>query len=83
MARTSWIYEAKGLLPKAERSAAGYRLDSPDDVELLTFIRRARALGLQKSPPSGRSLSRLSAQSSVHRRADVVAERMGCTACHC
>ncbi|MEU0679925.1 heavy metal-responsive transcriptional regulator [Streptomyces albogriseolus] len=41
------IYEAKGLLPAAERSQAGYRLYTPDDVELLTFIRRARALGLR------------------------------------
>lgn len=40
------LYEAKGLLPEAGRSAAGYRLYSPDDVELLTFIRRARTLGL-------------------------------------
>lgn len=40
------LYEAKGLLPAAERSAAGYRLYTPSDVELLTFIRRARALGL-------------------------------------
>ncbi|MGW3935202.1 MerR family DNA-binding protein [Streptomyces sp. NBC_00024] len=39
------IYEAKGLLPKAERSAASYRLYGWDDVDLLTFIRRARALG--------------------------------------
>ena len=40
------LYEAKGLLPAATRSAAGYRLYTPGDVELLTFIGRARALGL-------------------------------------
>ncbi|MFE1844608.1 heavy metal-responsive transcriptional regulator [Streptomyces sp. NPDC059515] len=41
------VYEAKGLLPKAERSTAGYRLYTQDDVELLTFIRQARTLGLR------------------------------------
>ncbi|UGY92414.1 heavy metal-responsive transcriptional regulator [Streptomyces gobiensis] len=40
------VYEAKGLLPEAERSTAGYRLYDQADVELLTFIRRARTLGL-------------------------------------
>lgn len=40
------VYEAKGLLPRAERSTAGYRLYTPEDVDLLTFIRRARTLGL-------------------------------------
>lgn len=40
------VYEAKGLLPEAERSASGYRLYAPNDVELLTFIRQARTLGL-------------------------------------
>lgn len=40
------VYEAKGLLPAAERTASGYRLYGEHDVELLTFIRRARALGL-------------------------------------
>jgi MerR family copper efflux transcriptional regulator len=40
------VYEAKGLLPATERTTAGYRLYNQDDVELLTFIRRARTLGL-------------------------------------
>lgn len=41
------VYEAKGLLSAAERTAAGYRLYDQHDVELLTFIRRARTLGLR------------------------------------
>ncbi|KOV63019.1 MerR family transcriptional regulator [Streptomyces sp. AS58] len=40
------VYEARGLLPEAERSMAGYRLYTLADVKLLTFIRQARALGL-------------------------------------
>lgn len=41
------VYEAKGLLPRAERTSAGYRLYDQHDIELLTFIRRARTLGLR------------------------------------
>ncbi|MEU5592600.1 MerR family DNA-binding protein [Streptomyces sp. NPDC020298] len=40
-----WGYEARGLLPAAERTEAGYRPHDQHDIELLTFIRRARALG--------------------------------------
>lgn len=40
------VYEAKGLLRPADRTPAGYRLYDQRDVELLTFIRRARTLGL-------------------------------------
>lgn len=40
------VYEARGLLPSAERSAAGYRLYGQEVIELLTFIRQARSLGL-------------------------------------
>ena len=40
------LYEHKGLLPPARRSNAGYRLYSADDLAVLGFIRRARALDL-------------------------------------
>jgi DNA-binding transcriptional MerR regulator len=40
------LYEDRGLLPPAPRTAAGYRLYGQDDVDTLTFIRRARALDL-------------------------------------
>lgn len=38
-------YEREGLLPAAGRSAGGYRLYGPADVERLRFIRQAKALG--------------------------------------
>jgi MerR family transcriptional regulator, copper efflux regulator len=38
-------YEAIGLLPKAARTAANYRVYGPNAVYTLRFIRRARALG--------------------------------------
>ncbi|GAA3137171.1 DNA-binding transcriptional MerR regulator [Kribbella aluminosa] len=41
------LYQAKGLLPPAERSAAGYRLYTNDDVATLRFIHQARTLGLR------------------------------------
>lgn len=40
------LYEAKGLLPPAERTDAGYRLYTDDEVATLRFIRQARTLGL-------------------------------------
>lgn len=41
------LWESKGLLPPAQRTDAGYRIFTGDDVGVLRFIRQAKALGLQ------------------------------------
>ena len=44
--QTLHYYERLGLLPKPERSAANYRLYSPEAVRRVQFIKKAQALGL-------------------------------------
>lgn len=44
--KTIRYYESIGLIPEAARTAGGYRLYGPDDVERLSFIRTAQRLGL-------------------------------------
>ncbi len=41
------LYEARGLLPPADRTPSGYRVYSDHDVAVLHFIRQAKALGLR------------------------------------
>lgn len=43
------LWETNGLLPPAERTAAGYRVFTDDDLGVLRFIRQAKALGLTLS----------------------------------
>jgi DNA-binding transcriptional MerR regulator len=40
------LYEAKGLLSEAPRTESGYRTYTPDDLEVLRFVRQAKVLGL-------------------------------------
>jgi MerR family Zn(II)-responsive transcriptional regulator of zntA len=44
--KTLRFYERSGLLPRAERSANGYRDYRPEVISLLDFIRRGRVAGL-------------------------------------
>ena len=45
--KTIRYYEDIGLLPKAQRTAAGYRLYSSDAADRLQFIKKAQSLGLR------------------------------------
>ena len=43
--KTVRYYELMGLLHEPERTESGYRLYDEEDVERLTFIRKAKSLG--------------------------------------
>jgi len=45
--KTIRYYEGVGLLPKVQRTAAGYRLYEPKTADRLQFIKKAQNLGLK------------------------------------
>ena len=45
--QTLYFYERIGLIPPPQRTEAGYRLYSQEDVERIAFITRAKSLGLR------------------------------------
>lgn len=71
-AKTVRYYELLGLLCRARRTAAGYRLFGPEDLERLAFIGKAQGLGL--SLAEIRDIVRLAAQgaSPCERVADLL-----------
>ena len=44
--QTLHYYEREGLVPRAQRSESGYRIYTPQLVERIRLIRKAKALGL-------------------------------------
>lgn len=62
------IWEAKGLLPPAGRTEAGYRLFTDDDIEILRFIGRAKTLGL--------TLPEIKSILDLHRRGTAPCEQV-------
>jgi Cu(I)-responsive transcriptional regulator len=78
-AKTVRYYEEIGLIPKASRTESGYRDYSDQDVEMLRFIQRSRALGFPVKEVAEllalwRDRSRSSAQVkelALHRIADI------------
>jgi len=43
------FYERKGLLPKPPRNQAGYRIYTPEIIQLLQFVKSARVYGFSLS----------------------------------
>jgi Cu(I)-responsive transcriptional regulator len=70
-------YEAIGLLPKVGRTLANYRVYSDNDVHVLRFIKRARALGFSMADINellglwqNRSRSSAAVKKIAHRHLD-------------
>ena len=64
-------YEEIGVIPKASRTASGYRIYRDADVHILRFVKRARDLGF-----SMREIQRLLALWNDRRRASSDVKRL-------
>jgi len=70
------LYEARGLLPVAARTAAGYRVFQASDVDTVRFIRRARSLGLSLDAAADILATHRSGQAPCGRTGQLLEQRI-------
>jgi len=81
--QTLYFYERIGLIPPPQRTEAGYRLFSEQDVERLAFIVRAKSLGLSLDEikdilalKDGKSLTCQAVYERISRKAQAIQEHI-------
>jgi len=75
-AKAARLYEARGLLPPAARTAAGYRVFQASDVDTVRFIRRARSLGLSLDAAADILATHRSGQAPCARTGELLEQRI-------
>ncbi len=70
------LYEARGLLPPAARTAAGYRVFQASDVDTVRFIHRARSLGLGLEAAADILATHRSGQAPCERTGQLLEQRI-------
>ena len=60
------LYERRGLIPPARRSASGYRQYSQEDLKCARFVRRARRAGLSLAQIA-QAMQRDATRACLHR----------------
>ncbi len=75
--QTLHFYERTGLLPKARRSAANYRLYSPEFVRRVQFIKKAQAFGFTLEEIKAILEVKDHGQAPCRRVAEIAEERLG------
>jgi DNA-binding transcriptional MerR regulator len=70
-------YERLGLLPRAGRTQAGYRLYSAEQIERLRFIKQAQSLGLSLDEIKGLLPEQGAGLSECRRVRDLLIAKLG------
>lgn len=70
-------YERLGLLPRAGRTRAGYRLYAEEQVERLRFIKQAQSLGFSLDEIKGLLPERGAGLSECRRVRDLLSAKLG------
>lgn len=74
--QTLHFYERSGLLPKPQRSAANYRLYTPDLVRRVQFIKKAQAFGFTLDEIKDILDLKDHGKAPCHRVAEIAGERL-------